>query len=79
MKFTFKKKLELFWKKSVSKTLLHELCKGCTFLADGRLIRQVEECPVGDLISVVLSNMFCVRMKPDVVKPLKSKLYKRYV
>ena len=35
-----RKKLEPFCKKSVFKNLLNKLCKGCTFLADGRLIRQ---------------------------------------
>ena len=40
---------------------------------------QVDGCPMGGLISVVLSNIFCVKMKFNVVKPLKPKLYKRYV
>ena len=53
--------------------------KGCTFLADGRLIRQVDEYPNGAPISVVFSNIFCVKMEFDVVKPLKLKLFKRYV
>ena len=43
------------------------------------MIRHVEGCPVGGLISVVLSSIFCVKMKPDVVKSLKPKFYKRYV
>ena len=73
-----RKKLELFCKKSVFKKLLNKFCKDCTFLEDGRLIRQVDGCPVGGLISVVLSNIFCVKVKFDVVKPLKPKLYKRY-
>ena len=30
-------------------------------------------------ISVVVSNIFCVKMEFDVVKPLTPKLYKRYV
>ena len=63
----------------MSNKLLNELSKGCTFLADCRLIRQVEGCPMGGLISVVLSNIFCVKMKPDLVKPLKPKLYMHYV
>ena len=33
---------------------------------------------MGGPISVVLSNIFCVKMEFDVVKPLKPKLYKRY-
>ena len=55
------------------------MCKGCTFLADGRSIRQVDGCPIGGPVSDVLSNVFCVKMKFNVVKPLKHKLYKRYV
>ena len=42
-----RKKLELFCEKSVFKKLLNKLCKGCTFLADDRLIRQVQGCPMG--------------------------------
>ena len=55
------------------------MCKDCTFLADGRLIRQIDRCPMRGPISVVLSNIFCVDMGFDVVKPLKRKLYKRCV
>ena len=57
------------------------MCKGCTFLADGRLIIQFDGCPISVCIpiSVVLSNTFCVKMEFDVVKPLKPKIYKRYV
>ena len=33
---------------------------------------------MGGPISVVLSNIFCVKMEFDVVKSLKPKLYKRY-
>ena len=62
-----------FRKKSVFKKLLNKFCKGCTFLADGRLIRQVDGCPMGGLISVVLSNIFCVKMEFDVVLTIKSK------
>ena len=61
------------------KKLLNKLCKSCTFLADGRLIRQVDGFPMRGLISVVLSNIFCVNMEFDVFKPLKPKLYKHYV
>ena len=71
-----RKKLEPFCEKLVFKKLLNKLCKCCTFLADGRLIRQADECPMSGPISVVLSNIFCVKMEFDVVKPLKPKLYK---
>ena len=52
--------LEPFCKESVFKRLLNKFCKNCTFSADGRLIRQVDGCPMGGPISVVLSNIvFC--------------------
>ena len=74
-----RKKLESFRKKLVFKTLLNKLCKGGTFLAGGRLIRQVDGCSMSGLISVALSNIFCAEMEYDAVKTLKSKLWKRYV
>ena len=73
-----RKKLQLFCKKSVFKKVLNNLCKSCILLADGRLIRQIDGCPMGGQISVVLYDIFCVKMKFDVVKPLKPKLCKRY-
>ena len=51
------------------------MCKGCTFLADGKLTRQVDGGPMGGPTSVVLSNIFCVKMEFDVVKSLKPKRY----
>ena len=76
-----RKKIEFFCNKSVFKVLLNKLCKGCTWqiaggrLADGRLIRHVDGCPMGGSIS----NISCAKMEFDVVKPLKPKLQKRYV
>ena len=40
---------------------------------------QVDGYPMGSPILVALSNIFFVKMEFDVVKSLKSKLYKRYV
>ena len=70
-KIYVEKKIDPFCKKWVFKKLLNKLCKGCTFLVDGRLIRQVDGCPMNCPISVVLSNIFCVKMEFDVVWPLK--------
>ena len=55
------------------------MCKGCTFLADCRLIREVDGCLIGGSISVIFSSKFCVKIKSDVVKPLKLKHYKSFV
>ena len=55
------------------------MCKRCTFLADCRLIRQVDGCPIGGSISILFPDKFCVKMESYVVKPLKLKHYKCYV
>ena len=69
------KKLEPFCKKLVFKKLLNNFCKGCTSLADAKLIRQVDGCPMGGpSFSTVLSNIFCVKMEFNVFKPLTPKL-----
>ena len=65
--------------KKLFKKLLNKLCKGCTFLADSRLIRQVDGCPMGGPISVVFFNIFFVKMECDAIKSLKPNLYKHYV
>ena len=73
-----KKKLEPFCKKSVSRKLLNMLCKDCFFFAYGTLIRKIDGCSMRGPISAVLSNILCVKLEFDVVKPLKLKLYERY-
>ena len=72
-------KLESFFKESVFKKLLNKVYKDFTFLAGGKSIRQDDRCPMDGPISVVLYNVFCVKIELDVVKPLKPKLYRRYV
>ena len=57
-----------------SKKLLNKLCEGCIFLEDGRLIKQIHECPMGGPVSAVFCNIFCVKMELNVVKTLKPKV-----
>ena len=51
------------------KKLSNKLCKCCIFLAESKLIKQGDGCPMGDPVSVFLSNLFFVEMEFDVVKP----------
>ena len=48
-------------------------------MANENLIRQIDACPLGGSISVVLSNIFCIKMEHDISSLLKPNLYKRYV
>ena len=75
----FREKLEPFCKKSVFKNWLHKLWKACTFLADGKLIRQVDGCTMGGPTPVGISNIFYIKREFDVVKALKPNFNKRYV
>ena len=63
--------MSLFVRNQFSKRLLNKLCKGCTFLADGRLIRQVDGCPMDGRFQL-FSRIYFVY---DVVKPLRPKIY----
>ena len=59
--------------------LLNKFCENCTFLTDGRLVKQVDGYPLGGPDSAVFPNTFSVKIELDVVKPLRSKFYKRSV
>ena len=48
-------------------------------LAYGGLIREIDGCPMGGPISFVLSNIFCIKLEFDIVKPSTRKLYKCFV
>ena len=69
-KIYIRMKPEPFCMKSVFKKFLNKSCKSWTFLAVGRLITQVDGCPMGSPISVVFSNMLCVEIEFHVVKPV---------
>ena len=61
MKFMLERSFSLFERNQFSKSYSissAKVFKG--FLADGKLIRQVDGCIMGGPISVVLSNIFCV-------------------
>ena len=51
----------------------------CVFSANNRLIKQVDGCPMGGAISVVLSDIDVCKMEENIVAPLKPLFYKRYV
>ena len=54
------------------------LRKEYTFSVNNRLIKQIDECPMGGPISVVFADIYLCKMEDDVasIKPL---FYKRYV
>ena len=62
-----------------SKKLLNKLTAECVFLANNRLIKQIDGCPMGGLISVVLSDIYVYKIEEDIVAPSKCLFYKSYV
>ena len=78
-KIYVKKELKPFCKKSIFKKLLNKLTTECVFSANNRLIKQIDGCPMGGPISVVLSDIYVCKMEEDIVAPSKPLFYKRYV
>ena len=75
-----KKKLKPFCKKRlIFKRLLGRLAKDCIFSVNGRLIKQIDGCSMGGVLSVVFSGIFMAKMEKDVVKPVTPIFYDRYV
>ena len=64
---------------SIFKKPLFKLTKGCAFSLTGKLLKQVDGCPIGRPISVAFSDIFMCKMKFDVVVPARPIFYKRYV
>ena len=44
-----------------------------------KLVKQIEKCPMGAAISVIMSGIHMKRMEKDCVAPLNPKFYRRYV
>ena len=58
-----KKEIEPFCKKSIFVKLLKKLTQECVFTINNRLIKQVDGCPMGGLISVVFSDIYVCKME----------------
>ena len=63
----------------IFKKLLIKLTKECTFLANNRLIKQIDGCPMGGPISVAFGDIYMCKMEHDAVAPIKPIFYKQYV
>ena len=74
-----RKEIKPLCKKSIFKKLLFKLTKACVFSVTGKLLKQVDGCPMGGPISVVFSDIFMCKMEFDVVVPAKLMFYKYYV
>ena len=62
-KIYVKKEIEPFCKKSIFVKLLKKLTQECVFTIKNRLIKQVDGCPMGGLISVVFSDIYVCKIE----------------
>ena len=78
-KIYVKKEIKLFCKKSIFIKLLKKLTQECMFTINNKLVKQVAGCPMGGLISVVLSDIYACKIEEDIVIPANPIFYKRYI
>ena len=74
-----KKKLPQICSKTIFKRLLYKLTTEVSFQFNYKLFKQNDGCTMGGLLSVNLSDIHMIRMETDVVVPIRSIFYKRYV
>ena len=70
-KIYVKKEFMPFFKKSIFKKLLNKLSTECLYSANNKLVKQIDGCPMGGPIPVVLSDIYVCKMEEDIVAPSK--------
>ena len=65
--------------KLIFRRLWEKLTKNCVFSVIDELVKQIEGCPMGGAISVIMSGIHMKSMEKDCVAPLNPKFYRRYV
>ena len=58
---------------------MFKLTKGCAFSVTGKLLKQVDGCPMDEPTSIVFSDIFMCEMEYNVAVPTKSIFYKCHV
>ena len=56
-----------------------QLTKEFVFSVNSKLIKQICGCQMGGPISLVFTDIYISRMEKNIVVPMKSQFYKRYV
>ena len=59
--------------------MLFKLNKKCVFSVNIKLIKQIDGYSMAGSISVVFSDIYVSKMEQDIVFPIKSSFYERYV
>ena len=59
--------------------LPEKLTQNCVFSVNNKLVKQVDGCPMGGAILVIMSGIHMNRLEKECVIPLKPKFYEWYV
>ena len=59
--------------------LPEKLTQNCVFSVNNKLAKQVDGCPMGGAILVIMSGIHMNRLEKECVMPLNPKFYERYV
>ena len=73
------KKLLQICSKAIFRRLLLKVTTECSFQVKQKLYKQTQGCSIGRPLLVTLADIHMIRTENDVVKPLKSFFYKRFV
>ena len=65
------KKVSQICSETIFIRLMHKLTTKCAFQFNQNLFRQTEGCSMGGQLSVTLADMHMIRIKTDIVTPLK--------
>ena len=63
----------------ILKRLLYKLTTDCTFQFNQLFYKQIYGCAMSGPLSVILADIHMLRTENEVVKPMKSPFYKRFV
>ena len=66
-------------KKLIFKRLLERLTSGCTFSANGKLVKQRDGCPIGGNFSMCMAGICMTKCIREVVKPHHPQFFCLYV
>ena len=74
-----KEALRLLCKKILFKRFLKRHTSGCTFAANGELIRQTDDCPIGGNVSMIMASICKTKCLREVIKPLNPLFFGLYI
>ena len=67
------------YKNLIYKRLLYKLTTDCTIQSNQHFYKEIDGCAMVGPLSVILADIHMLRTESEVVKPMNSPFYKRFV